>query len=246
MTQTMVLVTTLVSGLLFFVVGEPYWVLGGLLVLTALTRFRSKTAALGKFLEILLVFYLIWYALESFGAVYPGSLIVILTLMVVLIFFEGPEWGQLFFLPGKTSEYIRPAFALALLFLAVFGVAIYLNADRFANPVPLRAPVDTLIIMGVGFAFYLPAMEEMMFRSFLLERAQTAASAPVAVLAQALLYGFMSYKVGVPPGALGGALGFIFGLALGGLVYKSQSLYPSMLCHFVVTLGMFFELAVIG
>ncbi len=241
-----VLAVTAAVGLLFFPLRQPYPAFGLLGVLLLATRFRRPTADLGKFVEILLAFCLIWYGIESFWVTYPGSLIIIVTVMVGLIFYEGPEWGELFFGAGQMRAQVKTAVVLAAGGLIVLGGAAYAVRGRLENPVPAGAPLDVLFVLGLGLALYLPLMEESIFRSFVYQRATATSRPATGILAQALLYGFMSYAVAVPSGLLGGVLGFLLALALGFLVYKSQSIYPAVLCRAMITLGLFMELAILG
>ncbi|MFQ5637096.1 MAG: CPBP family intramembrane glutamic endopeptidase [bacterium] len=247
MLPILTLLITFVTGVLYFVLDLPYWSLGSLFFLTLLTRFRSKTVHLGKYLEILLFFYFISYSIESFGVKYPGSLIIVLTFLILVIFYEGPEWSQLYFSAGKTASNMKLALFVAVIFVFMFGIAIYSGLPGIKNPVPIHAPIDAIIVMGIGFAFYLPIMEEIIFRSIIYQRAERASGdGNYAVFIQGLLYGLMAYKVGVPAGITGAILGGLFGVSLGYLVKRSNSIYLSMLAHFIVTFGVFTTLAVLG
>lgn len=248
MIRILALFVATISGVCYFVLDAVYLALIGLFVATVITRFNFKTRNFGKFVEILFLFYLISYVIEGFGIKYPGSLIIVLTFLVTLIFFEGPEWSKLFFSVGQTKTYFKTALLFAAITLMVFGVAIYFDFSHIRNPVPVGAPFDALVIMGIGFAFYLPVMEEVIFRSFIYERATAATDdgGQSAIFVQGILYGLMAYTVGVPSGLIGLVLGGLFGIGLGYLVNKSGSIYLSIFVHFVVTLGTFLELAILG
>ncbi|RMF60794.1 MAG: CPBP family intramembrane metalloprotease, partial [Calditrichaeota bacterium] len=88
--------------------------------------------------------------------------------------------------------------------------------------------------------------EEILFRSFLYQRAATAAGVDAGLWSQALLYGLMAYRDGVPNGAAGFIIGSLFGLGTGYLVKKSRSVYLAMLVHLIVSLGVYVELVVLS
>jgi len=76
------------------------------------------------------------------------------------------------------------------------------------------------------------AMEELWFRSLMLGVLSRAFPLGFSVLYQALLFGMIHYE-GVPAGATGIALSFIFGLVLGWLTIKTRSVVPAILIHII-------------
>ncbi len=230
----------------YFVLQEGIWVLAGLFLITLLTRFRSRTQNLGKFVEILFVFFIIFFIINDLGISYPYSLIIILTGLVGLIFYAGPEWSKLFFAPGETKSYFKLSLMIAAACVAVFSILVYFRNADITNPVPTEWPFDALIIAGIGFAFYKAVVEEMIFRSFIFERAQSAAGPTMAIPIQGTFYGLMFYRTGTPAGIEGALFGSLLGLSLGYLVHKTKSIYLSMLVQFLVTFGIFCALAIVG
>ncbi|MFQ5676511.1 MAG: CPBP family intramembrane glutamic endopeptidase [bacterium] len=251
-----------ISGFSFFVLGEGLWTLVGLFVVSIFTRFNSHYKDFGKLVEMLFVFCLIAFVTNQLsfadsiraqgrldaspGISYPYSLIIILTFMVVLIFYEGPEWGKLFFGAGKTKDYFKPSLLLILIAGVAAGSLLFFNRASLVNPVPTQWPTDVLVLLGLGFAFYLALVEETIFRSFLLQRAQAVVGVDFAIPIQGVFFGLMYYKSGVPGGPIGVVFGSLFGIALGYLVKKSNSVYLSMFVQFVVTFIIFLELVILG
>ncbi len=234
------------AGILYFILGIGPWLLLGLFALTLILRLTERFKNSGKFVEILFIFYFITYAIYSLGIYHPYSLIIVLTALVALIFYEGPEWGQLYFIPANTAAYFKTAILLSIASLTAFAVTIYFRYPELTNPAPLQWPLDALILVGVGFAFYRALVEEIIFRSFIFQRANSAAGGAVAVVAQGVMYGLMQYRVGVPPGIEGLTLGSLYGFGLGYLVFKSESIFLAIFVQFVVTLGVFVELIILG
>ena len=220
--------------------------MAGLFLLVLFTRFNLKTKALGRFSEILFVFCLISFIINTLGINYPESLIIIWTFLIILIFYEGPEWSKLFFGFGETKTYFKLALLIAAVSSLVFGTLVFVRISTIENPIPLDWPTDALIVLGLGFAFYLAIMEETIFRSFIFERTQQAAGSTYAVPIQGAFYGLMYYKTGVPSGVGGVIFGSLFGMALGYLVKKSGSIYLSMMVNVIVTFIIFLELLFLG
>lgn len=246
MTQILALLISASTGMGYFVFGKGLWVIVGLFLLTLMTRFNNKTQSFGKFVEILFIFCLISFVINEFGIGYPNSLVIVLTALVVVIFLEGPEWSRLYFLPGNSSNYLKLSLIISATAILMFGLWIYFGIADIQNPVPLQWPLDTLIIVGIGFAFYLSIIEEIIFRSFIFERAKCAAGTNWAIAIQGTFFGFMYFRCGVPSGIEGAILGGLFGIGLGYLVKKTNSIYLSMLVHFIVTLAVFTELTILG
>jgi membrane protease YdiL (CAAX protease family) len=236
----------ILCGAAYFIFNQGLVSLGILLLLTLATRFRPGTRDFGKFVEILFLFLLISFIINDLGIAYPYSLIIVLTGLVVLIFYEGPEWARLFFAPGQTAALFKQALVIAGLFVVLFGVWIYYRAPSINNPVPTDWPFDAIIIVGLGFSFYKAVVEEMIFRSFIYQRAQTAAGGIMAIPIQGVFYGLMQHRVGVPAGVEGVVLGSALGMALAYLVHRTGSVYLAMFVQFLVTLGIFCTLAFIG
>ncbi len=246
MSHFLIIAVAGIAGLSYFVYVMGHWLLAGLFLATVATRFIPVVRDFGKFVQFLFLFCLVAFGISELGIAYPYSLILILAGLMCVIFYEGPEWGRLYFGFGRTAQFFKTALLYATFFAALFGLAIYYSVTPAENPVPLSWPVDALFVVGIGFACYMAIVEETIFRSFILQRAEAAAGGVSAVVAQGLFYGFMYFKVGVPSGAPGAVTGALFGMALGHLVKKSDSIYLAMFVHFLVTLFVFIELTLLG
>lgn len=86
--------------------------------------------------------------------------------------------------------------------------------------------------MITAFAFANGVMEELWFRGMF--QSVLAKSFPIrfAVIYQALLFGIIHYD-GTPSGPVGVTLAFIFGLALGWLTVRTNSILPAIIVHVV-------------
>jgi len=165
MAKFLVLLISAASGITFFILTEGLLTLAGLLALTLMTRFTTNYKETGKFIEMLFIFCLVSTAIHELGIPYPYSLIIVLTVLVVLIFYEGPEWSRLYFGFGKTHKYFKFTLAFAFVVSLIFAGAVFFYQNSIENPIPLSWPLDVLVLLGIGFALYLAIMEEMIFRS---------------------------------------------------------------------------------
>jgi len=244
--KTLIILLAFCSGLGYFVLELGYAVLGGLFVVTIFTRFSQRWRNVGKFAEMLLVYCGLSTLMNELGIAYPYSLVLILTGLMALIFYEGPEWSALYFGFGKTPSYFKMSLGAGIAMGALFGVWLYTDAAAIRNPVPAGWPLDVLVLMAVGFAFYIAIMEEIIFRSFLLERATAAAGKDAAIISQAMFYGMIFYRIPVSGSVAGVVVGTVLGLLMGWLVRKTDSIYLAVFVHFVVALIVFVELALLG
>jgi hypothetical protein len=211
-----------------------------------MTRFRSETSAIGKLFFMLLIFTAASLTLNEFGIHYPYSLILVLALLVVLIFYEGPEWSKLYFGSGDTGRTFKFALLVTLIGVSIFCGWTWFRRTSVPNPIPTGWPIDALLVLGLGFAIYVGIVEEIIFRSFILQRARDAVGDGAGLLLQACFYGLLHFRAGIPGGLEGAVLGTIWGLLLGLLVRKSGSIYLSMLAQTVVTLALYTEVVILA
>jgi membrane protease YdiL (CAAX protease family) len=234
---------TVAGGIGFFVLGLTLEVSVALLLVALLLRLASSTRKLGRFVEVLALFALVSFALGELGIHYPYSYILILSAMLPVVLMEG-SWSEvLFFMPGLTGRFTKQAVTLAL--LASLGLALYLWLRSPApadNPVPAGWPVDALVILGLGFSVYVALFEETIFRSILFARAEAATGTTSAIFLQAVFYGFLHYRSGMPNGWEGVGSMFALGLGLGWLVRLSRSIYLSMMVRFITVFVVFLTL----
>ena len=240
--------------LAYFVLGQPLWATGGLGVLTLIGFiFPSWRAAMGLS-RVVFIFCLLTFIINELGIAYPYSNIFVLTGLIGLFFLSGESWKGLYFGPGQTRQWTRRAFLIGLGFAAVVLVCFIVlpSGSKWlgVNPAPTKwhfdflvnaidTPVDVLIMLGIGYAFFSTLLEETIFRSVMIAFSRSHLTAPVAVMAQGLVFGAMHYRVGFPSNAGGALLSLIWGLLAGWLVLKADSIYPAFVMHFVVVLTLF-------
>jgi membrane protease YdiL (CAAX protease family) len=227
----------------YFVLGQPLWATIGLGVLVLLgIVLPGWRAALGL-ARVMFAFCLLLFIINELGIAYPYSNIFVLTGLIALFFLSGESWKGLYFGPGQTRDWMSRALWLGLAFAAlVLALFAWLpNNSRVlgANPVPVDWPLDVLIVMAIGYAAFSALMEETIFRSVIIAFSRSQLSAPVAVVAQGMLFGAMHYRAGFPSNFGGAALAFIWGLLAGWIVMKAESIYPAYVMHFVIVLALF-------
>lgn len=244
-----ILAVSLAAVFVFFVLEQRLWATLGLglaaLVGYVLPSWRSATPVA----QVLFAYCGLSYAInnEYFAVAYPYSNIFILTGLLGLFFLSGKQWLQLYFAPGKTKNWARPA-AIVGIALSALILAVYFWRPELIgkNPTPRQLPLDVLIVIAVGYATFSTLMEETIFRSMILSFARTQLQPGLAVVAQAFVFAAMHYHFGFPTQAIGSLLAFLWGLAAGLIVVKAESIYPAYVLHFVLVLALFIVLAFVS
>lgn len=243
MIQAIAFLITSLAGVGFFVFGFTLQIAAGLVLLALLLRWRPTTRRLGQYVELLAVFTVVSFVLTEFGIHYPYSYILILTAMMPVALLEGPWSETLLYMPGLTARFARPALIYGVLGSLALSLLLILYRPAVAdNPVPAGWPVDALVILGLGFAVYVALFEETIFRSMLFARAEAAAGTTSAVFFQALFYGFLHYRSGIPKGWLGVAVMCALAIGLGWLVRTTRSVYLPILVRFLTALSVYITL----
>ncbi len=244
-----VLVASLAAVFAFFIFEQRLWATLGLGVMALLGYIVPSWRSATPLVQVLFAFCGLSYAInnEYFAVPYPFSNIFVLTGLLGLFFLSGKQWSQLYFAPGKTKNWTRPA-ALIGIALSALILAVYFWRPELVgkNPTPRQLPLDVLIVVAVGYATFSTLMEETVFRSMILSLARSQLKPGLAVIAQATIFAAMHYHFGFPSQAFGSLLAFLWGLAAGLIVVKSESIYPAYVLHFVLVLVLFIVLALVS
>ncbi len=227
----------------YFILGQPLWATLGLGVFIFIGFLIPGWRAVMGLSRVVFAFCLLMFIINELGITYPYSNIFVLTGLFGLFFLSGESWKGLYFGPGQTRQWTRRALlaglAFAALVLALFAWLPKKFALLGANPVPAGWPLDVLIVVGLGYATFSTLMEETIFRSVMVAFSRSHLSAPVAVVAQSVVFGVMHYRVGFPSSSGGAVLATIWGLLAGWIVVKAESIYPAYVMHFVIVLALF-------
>ena len=228
----------------YFVFGEALWAIAALALFAGTGLISPEWKRATGLARVLLAFCLFTFAINQLGIAYPYSNIFVLTGLLGLFFFTGQEWQGLYFQRGQAGKWMRPAVALGA-GLAVIILALHQWRPEWtgSNPVPRDWPVDVLLVLGLGYAAFSAVTEETIFRSILVAFGRPQLRAPVAVVAQGIVFGAMHYRAGFPSGFAGALLALFWGLVAGWLVLKADSIFPAYVMHFVVVLVLFMGLA---
>ena len=242
--NSLAFVLPLAAVAIYFFYGQPLWALIGLGVFTLLGNFFSSVRHALGFSRVVLLFGLFTYLINKFGIAYPYTNILVLTGLLGVFALTGMEWQALFFNAGETKRYSRTALLLAVAIAALILAVFYVVPNVLgANPTPKEWPADVIVVMALGYAIFSALMEETIFRSVMLAFARQHMSMNAAVVAQAAVFAAMHYRMGFPTQAAGAVLAFVWGLAAGWLVRKSDSVYPAYAMHFVLVLILFLAMA---
>ena len=106
--------------------------------------------------------------------------------------------------------------------------------------------VPLLVLGGIGFSISNAFVEEFIFRGVLWDGLKRSFSAPlVTVLVQAAVFGGWHFR-GVPGGAVGSSMVFIWGIFLGLIRQRSKGMLAPIIGHFFADLTIFFILFVLS
>ncbi len=130
---------------------------------------------------------------------------------------------------------------LSLLTLAGLLVWFRLFSTGQESWSPLGLTAGWAVIFGVTSSLLNSIAEEFWFRGFFLGTLARLTSLQPALLFQALLFGFIHLRDGIPQGYSGWFLAGIWGYALGLWTLKRLSVWPALILHFITDLFIFFS-----
>ncbi|WP_090831996.1 CPBP family intramembrane glutamic endopeptidase [Bacillus sp. UNCCL13] len=144
----------------------------------------------------------------------------------ITFFTKIPEWSRRISLPFHS---IRLSYFLLISFLFSFTILI--------PPFFLKeTDIDSVLLFALFFSFINATLEEFIWRGILLSGLREYVSSFYAIIITSLGFGLYHISIGIP---------LIFSLlfAFGGLFYsivvlKSNSIYPAILLHIVINIGM--------
>jgi membrane protease YdiL (CAAX protease family) len=131
------------------------------------------------------------------------------------------DWPAL----GATAVLVVPTSAVLILYYALFHPDLH----SLAEELPVNTPLP-LVVAGAIFAVANAVMEEIIFRGILQDALASQVGVTVAVLVQAVVFGF-GHMRGYPPGEVGIVLAGIYGLVLGMLREWTQGLGAAIIAH---------------
>jgi len=133
---------------------------------------------------------------------------------------------------------------------AISGIALYIWS-RVLNPdlsmhlkyIP-DMPIWLFPLAGLGFSAFNAAIEEFVFRGVTMQALDSAfGPGIISIVLQAWPFGAMHYLEGVPNGAWGLAMTFVYGIMLGALRRRAQGLFAPWFAHVCADMMIFVILA---
>jgi membrane protease YdiL (CAAX protease family) len=163
------------------------------------------------------------------------SLIAVLLFLLILI--ERDGFLKTFSQKGGLSANIRLSSLVAVIGVAVVAVGHFLyRGESFAM---VQAPLEVMVLVGIGWSLLNSISEEFIYRGVLYTRLKDTAGASWAIVGQAAIFGIAHLWTKVPLGIPGVILAFLFALSLGWLVRRTESLMAAVFAHFWVDLALF-------
>jgi membrane protease YdiL (CAAX protease family) len=236
--QPAALVLLALAGLFAVIIGDLWPLPAMAALLTLLLRFRPATRAVGRIAEVAAVSLTAVLVLDRLAVdiifVHKTAVAILLFALVLL---ERDDIPTIFSRRGEFLATIRisaPAAVIGVTVVAV-GHLVY-RGPAFAM---VSVPLETMILVGIGWALLNSVSEEFIYRGLLYTRLKESVGGRGALAAQALVFGIAHHWTKVPLGIPGMVLSFLFALALGWLVRRTGSLMAAIFVHFWIDLALF-------
>jgi uncharacterized protein len=145
----------------------------------------------------------------------------------VIFFAELPDWQKRIVLPFHTIK--LPYF----LFFGLMGSTTIFIPLLFIEDLSY---IKSIVIYGMLFSIINALLEELLWRGLMLSSLKRSVSTLYAVLITSIGFGLLHISIGIPV-----IMSLLF--SLGGLFYsfvviKTKSIYPAIVFHFIINLGM--------
>ncbi len=154
----------------------------------------------------------------------------------------GDEWKVKYFI--RFEMHFRDLLVIIGLFsITVFALLLWFAyfATGKEEWSALGSTAGWAIVFGILSSLLNATAEEFWFRGFFLSGFTRLGSPPFALTLQALLFGFIHLKDGIPQGATGFILTDLWGFALGYWTIIRVSLWAPLILHFLTDLFIFFS-----
>ncbi len=211
-------------------------------IIYILAKYVKTLSIFNDSLEILFLFFLLQYFNTTSGLdhFFPLNLVIAFT---VLYLYLRPlrkfKAAELNLVKGKIKNSILIGIVFCLLSVAALSVWFLLQkGNPYERMIP-AVPTLLLIPMGLGFAIINAVYEEFIFRSVLFSVFSKTIGFASALILQSIWFSFLHYQAGFPSGIVGAGLTFIFGLALGYLVKRTQGILLPIFIHFFADFSIF-------
>jgi uncharacterized protein len=145
----------------------------------------------------------------------------------VIFFSELPDWQKHIVLPFHTIK------LQYFLFIGLMGSTTIFIPLLFIEDLSY---IKSIVIYGLLFSIINALLEELLWRGLMLSSLKRNVSILYAVLITSIGFGLLHISIGIPV-----IMSLVF--SLGGLFYsfvviKTESIYPAIVFHFIINLGM--------
>ena len=138
-----------------------------------------------------------------------------------------PEWSQSISLPFHTIK-LSSFMLIGLMISGITFLPIILQQDP--------AFIKSILLFAILFSITNATLEEMIWRGIMLSNLREHMSVVNALIITSIGFGLLHLVIGIP--FMISLLFSLGGLFYGMVVIKSNSIYPAILLHFVVNMGM--------
>lgn len=145
----------------------------------------------------------------------------------ISLYHQKPQWNERIKLPFHMVSVLN--FWLTGIFAAALMFAPFIFRQEFEE-------LKALLLFGLFFSLINAVCEEVIWRGILLSSLQKYVSLHFAVIVTSIGFGLLHLAIGMPMIV---SLSFSFaGLYYALLVLKSKSIYPAIIHHYVINMGM--------
>nr|WP_263324527.1 type II CAAX endopeptidase family protein [Neobacillus sp. Marseille-Q6967] len=226
---------------------------GGLLALislfilhTSVVKYRSFTALFIAFLLSFLLFQYTNNHIDEWDISVEIKTLINRSLLIVII--AGLVFTQMFYkqkidlfsrLPKWNSRITLPFHTIKVTYFFLIGLTV---SSSILIPLFVyqgMSYVKSMLLFGILFALINATLEEIIWRGILLSSIKRSVSTFYAVVITSLGFGLLHMSIGIPI-----MISLLF--SFGGLFYaivvlKTNSIYPAIIFHIVINLGMVFN-----
>ncbi|WP_281186660.1 CPBP family intramembrane glutamic endopeptidase [Bacillus solimangrovi] len=148
----------------------------------------------------------------------------------VFLYTALPDWGKRIVLPFHSIKISYFLFFGLLGSTTIFIPLLFLEGINYTT---------SFVIYGIFFSIINAFLEEFMWRGIMLSSLKRNVSTFFAVLTTSIGFGLLHISIGIPL-----IMSLLF--SLGGLFYafvvlKTNSIYPAIVFHFIINVGMVFN-----
>lgn len=147
-----------------------------------------------------------------------------------------PDWNNKVYFPFITHGFHSVQVSRFLMIAIIINVSIFVPIILMMND---THSLRELLVFAVLFSITNSVLEEVIWRGVLLSRIRSFVSDRYAIMVTSICFGLQHISIGIP--FLISLLLSVGGVFFAIVVIRSNSIFPSILWHFIINLGMVYS-----